>query len=324
MVMSGLRRLGRAAALGGLCLATLARGAAAEDPFPSRPVQIVMPLPPGSGTDLMARVFATEFGQILGQRAVVNNRTGASLTIGMQAVVNAAADGATMAFSPVTPVVIQTHRVRNLGYGKDSVIPVCQTFDNIFHVAVPQSSPFRDLRSVIEHARAHPGRLRYGHTGPASGPHLLAAQLWRNAGVEVVDIPYRGEADFATNLVSGALDMGIATTFLIQTQGLRSLGAASAERLPAMPEVPTLAELGLGPVASVTYGGLFLRAGTPEPIVARVEEACREVVASATYREVADRQAVRATFLNRAAFAARMEADDRVVGELIRSLGLVE
>ena len=317
------RHIGRAALLGGLLLGLIG-GAAAQEAFPSRPLQIVMPLPPGSGTDLMARVFATELGTVLGQRAVVNNRTGASLTIGMQAVVNAPPDGYMIAFSPVTPIVIQPHRVRNLGYGKEAVIPVCQTFDNIFHIAVPQSSPFRDLRSVIEFARANPGKLRYGHTGPASGPHLLAAQLWRNAGVEVADIPYRGEADFATNLVSDTLDMGIATTFLIQTQGLRSLGAASAERLPAMPDVPTLAELGLGPVASVTYGGLFLRTGTPEPIVARVEEACREVVASHAYGEVAEKQAVRATYLGRAAFAARMEADDKVVGELIRALGLTE
>ena len=323
MALNGKRHVGRAAVIGALVLGLIG-GAAAQEAFPSRPLQIVMPLPPGSGTDLMARVFATELGTILGQRAVVNNRTGASLTIGMQAIVNAPPDGYMVAFSPVTPIVIQPHRVRNLGYGKESVIPVCQTFDNIFHIAVPQSSPFRDLRSVIDFARANPGKLRYGHTGPASGPHLLASQLWRNAGVEVVDIPYRGEADFATNLVSATLDMGIATTFLIQTQGLRSLGAASAERLPAMPDVPTLNELGLGPVASVTYGGLFLRAGTPEPIVARVEEACRQVVASHAYGEVAEKQAVRATYLGRAAFAARMEADDKVVGELIRMLGLTE
>ncbi|WP_169742755.1 Bug family tripartite tricarboxylate transporter substrate binding protein [Muricoccus aerilatus] len=322
MAFQERRHIARVALLGAFL--GLVGGAAAQETFPSRPLQIVMPLPPGSGTDLMARVFATELGTVLGQRAVVNNRTGASLTIGMQAVVNAPPDGYMIAFSPVTPIVIQPHRVRNLGYGKEAVIPVCQTFDNIFHIAVPQSSPFRDLRSVIEFARANPGKLRYGHTGPASGPHLLAAQVWRNAGVEVVDIPYRGEADFATNLVSGTLDMGIATTFLIQTQGLRSLGAASAERLPAMPDVPTLAELGLGPVASVTYGGLFLRAGTPEPIVARVEEACREVVASHAYGEVAEKQAVRATYLGRGAFAARMEADDKVVGELIRALGLTE
>ena len=140
----------------------------------------------------------------------------------------------------------------------------------------------------------------------------------------MVDIPYRGEADFSTNLVSGTLDMGIATSFLIQTQGLRSLGAASAERVSSMPDVPTLTELGLGPVASVTYGGLFVRAGTPEPILARLEQACREIVASTTYRDVAEKQAVRATYLDRAAFAARMDADDRVVGELIRTLNLME
>ena len=121
------RRLAKASAL---CAALLAAGPgpALADAYPDRPLQVVMPLPPGSGTDLMARVFAAEMGGILGHRVVVNNRTGASLTIGMAALATAPADGYTLAFTPVTPIVVQTHRVKNLGYGRDSFVPICQTF----------------------------------------------------------------------------------------------------------------------------------------------------------------------------------------------------
>ncbi|TPG44894.1 tripartite tricarboxylate transporter substrate binding protein [Roseomonas nepalensis] len=317
------RRLALAWSLGAALLALGPRPALAET-YPDRPLQIIMPLPPGSGTDLMARVFATELGGILGQRAVVNNRTGASLTIGMAALANAPADGYTLAFTPVTPIVVQTHRVKNLGYGRDSFVPICQTFENVFHVAVPPSSPFRDFRALVDHARANPGRLRYGHTGPASGPHLLGEQIWRQAGVGLVDVPYRGEADFATNLLSGTLDIGMATSFLVQSLNLRSLAVASSERLPSMPEVPTVEELGLGRVASVTYGGLFVRAGTPEAVTTRLEEACRRVVEGAPYREVAEKQAVRATYLGRGEIGRRMATDEAVVGALIRELHLEE
>ncbi|MCR0984530.1 Bug family tripartite tricarboxylate transporter substrate binding protein [Roseomonas populi] len=319
----GMRRAWPALLLAGLLSCHGTPPARAADTYPDHPIQMIMPLPPGSGTDLMARVFATEMGRVLGQRVVVMNRTGASLTIGMGVVATTPADGYTLAFSPVTPIVVQTHRVRNLPYGAESFVPVCQTFDNVFHVAVPQSSRFHSLREVLEEAKARPGSLRYGHTGPASGPHLAGAELWRQAGVQLVDVPYRGEADFTTNLLSGSLDMGMSTTFLVQSQNLRSLAVIARERLPSMPEVPTVHELGLD-VVSVTYGGLFLRAGTPGAVVERLEAACREVLGTPAYREVARQQAVAATYLDTRAFRARMAADDPRVAALIQALDLGE
>jgi tripartite-type tricarboxylate transporter receptor subunit TctC len=296
------------------------RVAAAED-FPARPVQVIVSLPAGSGTDILARTMGQAFAAKFDKPFVIVNRPGADLTIAMGVVASAAADGHTIVFGPVTPIVIQPQRRKDLPYSRDSFIPVCQTFENVFYVGAGPKSQFQDIQSLLAFAKANPGKLRYGHSGVAGGPHLAGAEFWRKAGVVLTDIPYPGEPAYAPHLLSGELDIGIVTTNLVLTQKLQPLAVFASEREKAFPNVPTVGELGY-PAAAVSYGGLLVRAGTPAAIVSALESACREVVNSATYQDIALKQRARAQYLDQAAFSARVDGDIRAVAGVLRELKL--
>jgi tripartite-type tricarboxylate transporter receptor subunit TctC len=296
---------------------------AAADDYPTHAAQIIVSLPAGSGTDILARIMGQAFAAKFDKPFLVVNRPGADLTIAMGAVAGAAADGHTIAFSPVTPIVIQPQRRKDLPYTRDSFVPVCQTFENVFYIGVGPKSQFQDIQSLLAYAKANPGKLRYGHSGVAGGPHLAGAEFWRKAGVQLTDIPYPGEPAYAPHLVSGELDIGIVTTNLVISQRLTPLAVFSAEREKAYPNVPTGGELGF-PVTSVSYGGLLVRAGTAPAIIATLESACREVVNSPAYQEMAAKQRARVHYLDRNGFAGRIDADIRSVATILRELKLQE
>jgi tripartite-type tricarboxylate transporter receptor subunit TctC len=292
--------------------------AVAQD-YPSRPLQLIVPFPPGGSVDIMGRGFAQALDAKLNQRVIVQNRGGAGLTIGMAALVQSPADGYTVLYSPVTPVSIQLHRMKGLPYTRDSIVPVCQTFENLFYVAVGPKSPLQSMQQLLEVAKASPGKLRYGVPGLGGSPHLAAAELWMKAGVQLQDVPYSGEIVFAPHLLTNELDIGIATTTLVVAQKLRPLAVYAAERQKQFPNVPTVAELGY-PILPSGYGGLFVRAGTPAPVVARLEQACRDATADPGYRTLTEKQFQQADYLDRAAFTARLDADTRAKATLIPTL----
>ena len=296
------------------------RAAAVED-YPARPVQMIVSLPAGSGTDILARTMSQAFAAKFDKPFLVVNRPGADLTIAMGAVAGAAADGHTIVFTPVTPVVIQPQRRKDLPYARDSFMPVCQTFENVFYVGVGPKSQFQDIQSLLAFAKSNPGKLRYGHSGMAGGPHLAGAEFWRKAGVQLTDIPYPGEAAYAAHLLTGELDIGIVTTNLVLTQKLQPLAVISSEREQAFPNVPTAGELGY-PSVSVSYGGLLVRSGTPAAVASTLEAACRDVVNSPVYQDMAARQRARVHYLDHAAFSARIDADIRSVAGVLRELKL--
>jgi len=305
-----------------VALAAAATVARAQD-YPARPIQMLVPFPPGGIVDIMARGFAQPFDARLGQRVLVVNRPGGGLTIGMVALAQAPADGYTVIYSPATPISIQPHRMKTLAYTRESVIPICQTFENMFYVAVGPKSPFQDFQSLIAYAKANPGKLRYVTPGIASSPHLAGAELWRKAGVELTDVPYAGEASGFPHLLTGEVDLGIITTSGVASQKLRPLAVFATERVKRYPDVPTVAELGF-PILPSGYGGLFVRAGTPAPIVARLEAACREASADPGYQDLAEKQFQQSSYLDREAFTARLDADYKSKAALIPTLKLPE
>jgi tripartite-type tricarboxylate transporter receptor subunit TctC len=303
----------------GFLLAPVARG----QEFPSRPLQMVMPFPPGGIVDIMGRGFAQALGARLGQQVVVVNRPGAGLTIGMAALAQAPADGYTVIYTPVTPITIQPHRMKNLSYTREQFIPLCQVYESLFFVAVGPKSPFQDLASLLAFARANPGKLRYATSGIGSSPHLAGAELWQKAGVQLVDVPYAGEVQAMPSLVSGDVDLGIITATGVNTGKLRPLAVFADARYPAFQNVPTVTEAGL-PVLPSGYGGLFIRADTPAPIVARLEAVCKDASTDPAYRELAARQYQLSNYVDRAGFAARIEADYRAKAALLPMLKLPE
>ena len=299
----------------------LAGGVAAQE-FPSRPIQLLVPYPPGSAVDLMARPFAQLAEQALGQRVLVLNRPGGTQTIAMNALVNAQADGYTWAYTPVTPVTILPYRMKKLEYTPDSFIPVCQTFEVILYIAVGPSSPFNSLGDLVEHARANPGRARYGTPGIASAAHLAAAELWQQFGVKLVDVPFAAmDAAAVQGIIKGDMEAGTVTTGVVLSQKLRPLAVFAPERQKIYPDVPTVAELG-HPIVPSGYGGVFLRSGTPPAVVTRIDDVCRRSTTDPIYRNIAEKQFLAGTYLDSTAFRARIAADSRAKAALIPTLHL--
>jgi tripartite-type tricarboxylate transporter receptor subunit TctC len=310
------------AAVFAVALAAVAAAGAQEYPS-ARPIQMLVPFPPGGIVDIMARGFAQPFDARVGQRVLVVNRPGGGLTIGMVGLAQAPADGYTVLYSPVTPITIQPHRMKNLAYTRETIVPICQTFENMFYVAVGPKSPFQNFQSLVAYAKANPGKLRYATAGVASSPHLAGAELWRKAGVDLTDVPYAGEAPSFPHLLAGEIDLGIITTSGVASQNLRPLAVFSAERVKRYPDVPTVAELGY-PILPSGYGGLFVRAGTPAAVIARLEAACRDAAADPAYQELAERQFQQSSYLDREAFTARLDADYKAKATLIPTLKLPE
>lgn len=309
--------LAGALAFAGALPSALAQG------FPTKPLTAVVTLPPGSTIDVLARSFALQLEARLKQPMVIDNKPGAGLMLGMQVVQAAPADGYMLAFTPATPLTIQPHRAKKLPYAADGFIPVCQTFENTFMVAVPASSPFKDFKSFLAEAKANPGKLRYGHSGTGSTPHLMAAELWRDLSVNLSDIPYRGETAYVPGLIAGDIEAGIVTSSLAQQQKLRPLLVFSKERSKWFPDVPTTTDLGYN-IPAAGYGGVFVRTGTPAAVVEKLEATCRDVVNSAAYQATAENLLQSATYLDRKAFSARIADESKSKAKLLSVLNLPE
>jgi tripartite-type tricarboxylate transporter receptor subunit TctC len=264
--------------------------AAAQEPFPSRPLTLINPWAAGSSTDVMARTLAEEFRKQLGQSVVVVSRDGGSGVIGMNVLAQAPADGLTLAFTPMTPITVQPHYVKGLKLGPDSVQPLCGVTENILGVSVRADSPFKTIGELV--AAAKKGSLSYGSPGPNSAPFLAMDQLERDQGLRLVHVPYKGDAGSIQELLAGRLDdvSSIAASAAPQIRAgkLRLLAVASERRHPAFPEVPTFRELGMA-VQEESFAGLFVPRGVPEAVLGRLDAACAAAARSDAVRQAAQR-----------------------------------
>lgn len=296
-------------------------GAAFGQAYPTRPVQLIVPFPAGAPVDALARSFAQALDRQLGERVVVLNREGGSTTVAMNALLQAPNDGYTVVYGPVTALTVHPHWMKGLQYKPEAFVPVCQTFENVFVLAAGPNSTARDFAGVVQQSKAKAGGLTYAHPGVSSSPHLAGAELFQRARVEATDVPFRGEAAMVGQLRDGSVDLGVVTTGFAINQNLKPIAVFSDKRLKAFPNTPTVRELGF-PVTPSGYGGLFMRADTPAPIVARVEQACKGAVADATFDEMAQRLYQDTDFLDRAGFTARLQADSRSKAELLKTVKL--
>ena len=295
--------------------------ALSQDKYPSQPVTAIVPFTAGGGVDILARVLATEFGRLLGQPFVVVNRDGAAGTIGFTQLAQAKPDGYTISISPATPMTNTPHLMRNLSYTFDSIVPVCSCFDNEFAVLVNQASPYRTLKELIDDAKSKPGKLSWGSVGYGSIPHLSGAALTKAAGVDVNNIPYRGDAQMLPNLISGELTFGVGALSSIAGRGLRPLAVFSDKRHPGAPDVATVIEQGY-PNVPPGFNGVFAVKGTPDAVLDTLEKTCEQVVRSDTYRAQLEKLNQTPNFEGRADFARKLRADFEFKGRLVKELEL--
>jgi tripartite-type tricarboxylate transporter receptor subunit TctC len=252
--------------------ATFVAMAAGADGYPSRPLRFVVPFAPGGGADLMARLAGARVAEILGQQVVIDNRTGAGGNIAAEVVSKAAPDGYTLLQANVAHAISKSlYRKLNYDLAKDFV-PVTQLAATPFILAVHPSVPATSVNELIALAKAQPGKLAYGSSGNG-GPSHLGTELFKaRAGVDLRHVPYKGGVPAALDLMAGQLQVMFNTPPVILPHAragrMRALGVANLERIPAAPELPTIAEAAALPgFEIVTWYGVMLPTGTPAGIV---------------------------------------------------------
>jgi len=266
---------------------TLSAGA---QTYPSRPVKLVVGFPPGGGTDILARIVAQKLSDSWGQQAIVENRPGASATIGANAVAKAPPDGYTLSMGQLTPNAIAPALMPNLPYDaiKDFVpIILVATSPNV--LVVHPSLPVMSVSELVILAKSKPGKLTYASSGLGSLQHIAAELFKAVANVDIIHVPFKGSGQAVVDLVSGQVDMNFdAIPPVIQhikSGRLRAIAVTAAKRASGFPELPTIAETGYADYDLTTWWGLFAPAGTPADVVAKVHKDTLAALQNAEVKE---------------------------------------
>ena len=270
---------------GGVALASaLAMGAAlAQAQWPERPVRVVVPFPASGATDLIARVVTQRVAQDLGQQLVVDNKPGAGGTIGSAEVAKATPDGYTVLFTTSSTHAISPHLMPRLSYdATKDFTPVAHVADAPSVLLVTPSLPVKTVAELVAYAKANPGKLNYASSGNGTIVHLNSAAFSAQAGIDMTHVPYKGTALSIPDLITGQVHVlfdSLPTGMPHVVSGkVRALGVTSEKRSGLAPELPTLAESGLPGFSSVTWFGVYLPAGAPPALVARVHQAFTKAV----------------------------------------------
>lgn len=262
-------------------------GVAAAQDYPSKPVTLVVPAAPGGGTDILARAMAEELKKRLGQTFIVDNKAGASGMIGAQAVARAAPDGYTLLFSYSAPIYYARHMFAKMPYDvtRDLAV-VSEVAANNLILVVNKDVPVKSMKEFMAWAQKGKGSLSYGSIGIGSAGHLASAYLNASRNLAMTHVPYKSEAPFAQDLAAGVVPWGMGTLApmlpFIQSDKVRPIAVLAEKRLPALPDVPTMKELGYADpeLRSMSWFTLAAPAQTPQPILDLLEKKAREIAQS--------------------------------------------
>src|SRR5687767_11618836 len=258
-----------------LCGAVFSIAAGAQN-FPSAPVRIISPYPPGGGTDILARAIAQKLTERSGQPAIVDNRAGANGTVGTGVAAKAAPDGHTMVVVAAA-YAAGSSLYRNLPYDPmRDLAPVSRLAEGPLVLVVHPSLPARSVKELTALAKARPGELNAGNSGTGSLPHLTAELFASMSGVKLVHVPYKGPGAALVDVMSGQVPLYFMNVLgalpLVKAGKLRALGVSSAARSAIAPELPTIAESGLPGFDMTNWYGLLVPAATPRDVVARLQQ----------------------------------------------------
>jgi tripartite-type tricarboxylate transporter receptor subunit TctC len=273
-----------------LAAAAIAPGFAPAQPFPSRAVKIVVPTSPGGATDAFSRALAPRLAEIWGQAVLIENRPGANQILGADYVSKSAPDGGTLLVSDASSFVINPHLYKSLPYdGLRGFTPITVLVRFPWVIAVHASVPANTFQELVAYAKANPGRLSYGSFGLGSSAHISVDYLKHLLGVDIVHVPYKGAGPAVADLLSGQIQMMMVTPLLVEPHAragkLRLVAAATAQRIPGLPDLPTVAESGVPGYEAGTWFALVGPAGMPRELVAKIYADTTKILGDAAFRD---------------------------------------
>lgn len=288
--------------------------------WPTRSVELVVPYAAGGPTDRYAREFAPRLGERWGQQVVVSNKPGGATAIGTAAVAQASPDGHTLLMASFG-IVTNPIMLKNLPYDPKALAPLCRFALGGAVLYVHPSVPARNLRELVEWAKANPGRLRFGSSGMGSSPHISAELLAWAAGIDILHTPYRGSAPAMTDLIAGHINalFDSVTSMRFAREGrIRALGIAQPQRTAAAPEVPTMAEQGFPGVMARTFYGFFAQAAVPAQLQNRIAADLRGIAGSEAVQRAIRDDGLEPLAETRAEFAAYLAEQHAFWSRVVR------
>jgi tripartite-type tricarboxylate transporter receptor subunit TctC len=299
----------------------------AAQAFPTRPVKIIAPFPPGGPIDVLARIVGERFQSRTGQTVTVENRPGGAGNIGIQAVAQAPADGHTWLFVPQGNITINATLMKDLPFNWErDFAPVTLIAYAPNLLVVHPSLPARGMKELIELARANPGKVTYGSPGIGSSLHLIGELMKREAGIDISHVPYKGTTQAMQDLLGGQIStmFGSLPTLMPQVKSgkLRALAVTTAKRTPAAPELPTLPESGLKNLDVPSWYGALVPAKTSSSIVGRIHAEIAAIVSGDEARVLLEKQGLYPVANQPDQFAAQIKRETAVWARVIREAGI--
>ena len=267
-----------------------ALGPAAAQDYPNRPITLVVPFPPGGSTSIVARIVGEKMGEMLGQQMVIDNRGGAGGTIGTRAVAKSTPDGYTLLLGYTGTLAIGPTLYPNVGYDpRKDFAPIGLIGHAPNSLVLHPSFAPRSVKELVDYAKANPGKVNYGSAGVGTVSHVSGVYFANAAGIQLTHIPYKGTGPALADLLGGHIPMAFApipaTHANIAEGKMRGLAVTSGKRSSLLPDVPTIAEAGVAGFEASLYYGIVAPAGTPRPIVNKLNQVLRAALASDDVRK---------------------------------------
>lgn len=298
--------------------------------WPQKGVNLIVPYLAGGGVDPVARMIGQKLTEKWKQPVIVENRAGASGTIGAAAVAKAAPDGNTILMSATAEVVINQHFMSKMLYQPERDLkPVTLTVKLPFVLVAEPSKPFSDMASLIAYARKNPGKVSYASSGAGTPQHLAGVLLEELAGVQLLHVPFKGVAQAMTDIMSGQVDIGFVglPTGLQQIQAgkLRAFGVSSLTSSPAAPQIPAIAKTpGLEKFELIQWFGVFVPAKTPDTTIAKIQHDIAEVLAMPDVRNNLLKQGAEPSGMSVAEFTAFTRSESEKFARIVKSANIVQ
>lgn len=295
--------------------------------YPSRAVTVIVPFPPGGGTDIGARLIAQKLSLKWGQSVVVENRGGAAGLLGADAVAKAKPDGYTLLVGNVGTQSVNPALYAKMPYNPDTAFePITMIAELPLVLLVTPSLPYRSVQEVIAAAKAEPGKISYASSGAGGAPHLAAEILKSSAGIDLLHVPYKGGGPAVADLMAGHVNLLFATVLegsgAVRSGKLRGLAVSSATRSLALPELPTVAESGVPGFDTGSWIGMLAPAGTAQAIIQKIAADVRAVLSQDDTRDVLIKQGATPLIMSTEQFTARINLDRKRFGEVIKASGI--